>query len=73
MPIRYTADVFCDGPNCSQWIEGVTSEIPPKKLAAWRAHAAKSHWIRYRGKYYCPACVADAKRENYSAFNYAKG
>ncbi|MCB4349842.1 hypothetical protein LA345_39270 (plasmid) [Burkholderia vietnamiensis] len=56
MSIVYTADVFCDGDDCSQWTNGVTGVKPPEK---WRARERAQHerWIHVGGKDYCPACA----------------
>lgn len=55
MSIVYTADVFCDGENCSIWTHGATSTTLPGKKAA--RHSARSDgFIHVDGKDYCRHC-----------------
>ena len=65
MSIVHTADVFCDGPDCSLWTHGATEGRPPKHSTA-RANAARDGWARIGYKDYCPRCkrVALAQKEN---------
>jgi len=56
MSIVYTADVFCDGNDCSQWTNGVTGAKPPEKWRV-RMQARAGRWVRVGGKDYCPACA----------------
>lgn len=64
MSIVFTADVFCDGDDCSQWTHGALKhETPPTKRSA-RAGAAKTaKWKRIDGKDYCPRCWSKLGKE----------
>jgi hypothetical protein len=56
MSIVYTADVFCDGDDCSQWTHGSTGAKPPLKWRT-RMQARSDHWVHVSGKDYCPKCA----------------
>lgn len=56
MSIVYTADVFCDGDDCSQWTNGVSSAWPPTHKQARTEHAPHEGWLFHKGRDYCPAC-----------------
>lgn len=66
MSIVYTADVFCDGENCSLWTNGLTGTKPPLKWRA-RAVARRENWQHVKGKDYCPHCAPplSATRKEY--------
>lgn len=51
----FTADTFCDGKDCSVWVEGLTSYSPPLKQEA-RKIALCHGWHNVKGKDYCPRC-----------------
>lgn len=57
MSIVYTADVFCDGQSCSQWISGLTGIKPPSYAATRKAAMPIARWVRVDGKDYCPQCA----------------
>lgn len=57
MSVTYTADVWCDADNCSQWTHGLTASIPPKKGAAREAAKRTGAFIRVDNKDYCPDCA----------------
>lgn len=62
MSIVYTADVFCDGDDCSLWIHGTTARTPPTKAQA-RVGLGDDGWKHISGKDYCREC-ARKKQEN---------
>jgi hypothetical protein len=55
MAIVYTADVFCDGEDCSEWTHGATLTTPPKKGRA-RSNAERDGFKYLNGKDYCHRC-----------------
>lgn len=56
MGIVYTADVFCDNPECPMWTHGYTSVLVLPKGEA-RENAAKvDKWVHYKGNDFCPSC-----------------
>lgn len=55
MSVVYTADVFCDGDDCSLWAHGVTNGQPPTKAEA-RDGAKHAGFVHYKGKDYCRQC-----------------
>lgn len=60
MSVVYTADVFCDGHECPNWIAGVTSTTPPRKFAARSMFASREGWTRKGNKDFCPKCSTPA-------------
>ena len=61
--IVYTADVFCDGDDCSQWTQGTTGSWIPTKTEA-RANAKHlENWKRHQGRDLCPGCWSVLMRE----------
>lgn len=56
MSIVYTADVFCDGHECGQWIHCITDAKPPLKWRS-RVQARRHGWAHIKGKDYCPNCL----------------
>jgi hypothetical protein len=55
MSITVSTDVFCDGEDCSLWIEGVTG--PRVNARDARATAKRCGWVIGRGRDLCPACA----------------
>lgn len=66
MSVVYTADIFCDGHECLNWITGVTSETPPLKKDARAVFSKLEGWTRKGSKDFCPSCstpVPTGKKE----------
>jgi hypothetical protein len=59
--IVYTADVFCDGDDCSLWVQGVSATRPPTKAQARAEHAPREGWTHIKGKDYCRRCARAAQ------------
>ena len=57
MSVTYTADVWCDADDCSQWTHGVTASTPSTKKEAREAAKRTGRFIRVGGKDYCPHCA----------------
>jgi hypothetical protein len=57
MSITVTTDVFCDGPDCLAWINGVSSTRT--QAAAARKEARRYGWSRRNGRDLCPECRQD--------------
>lgn len=53
--ITVTTDVFCDGPDCADWVHGTTGTRP--NAAEARSNARRYGWKRIDGKDYCPDCA----------------
>ena len=56
MSTTITTDVFCDGPDCFAWIDGVSG--PGVDRPGARARARQYGWVHRKGKDLCPECVS---------------
>lgn len=57
MSITISTDVFCDGADCSQWVEGVTG--PRTRAEDARKEAKRKGWWISRHGDFCPECVLE--------------
>jgi len=60
MNIVISTDIFCDGENCGQWVNGVTGRRTDKPGA--EKEARRQGWKVTRRAYYCPECRAMAEK-----------
>jgi|GEM_PF-2179964 len=51
-------DIWCDGPECGDWI---SPEDPTQYVNRARERVAPYGWIYYGGKDYCPYCAEKIK------------
>lgn len=61
MSLTISTDVFCDGPNCSQWVHGVTG--PRTDAVAARIQAKREGWAITRKTDLCPDCKPKERRK----------
>ncbi len=56
MSLTISTDVFCDGPDCSDWAPGVTG--PRTDARGAREEAKRVGWQIRRHGDFCPVCAA---------------
>ena len=61
MSFVITTDVFCDGDECSIWIEGVTG-TKIRKTDAW-SNSKSCGWVKVNGKHLCRNCSEKKEKE----------
>lgn len=62
MSVTFTADIFCDGEDCSEWTHGVTQhDAPPTKTRARRN--MRDGFVSVGSKDYCPGCARKLENE----------
>lgn len=69
MSITYTADVFCDGKDCSEWNHGVSASSTTGIARHARKYIKKQKWGRVvasNGKLLdlCPKCMREWEKQH---------
>jgi len=62
MGITVTIDIWCDDPNCEEWLFGDCSALQTierefdVRIRKARTHVKKFGWTRDMDRDYCPSC-----------------